>query len=615
MKRHDNISTSFYMNDGSLYARIGETALKDIWTGQYERMTYGGGTVDDMIALCRLMARGSTLDNHATYGNYRIFPVLLTDDSGQDTGFNYKVLNNWGSTMGVRGGTSEHMTLYNGSTQDFLNAQDVQEVVDGTTVNVPKGYYLSPFIRVEYVVRRIFGHFGYTLSTDFFNEEPFRSMVVVNNVIDAIINGHVLNRDLVPDISCKEFLAIIRKKFCCEFASDERTRTVSIVFMKDLADSAPVTDLTGMLTEQPTQSFLTQKQYRRVVLKPKYEIDNDTETEAYDTLAELLHGHPTADYNAVYDVFYKTGYKANSTYTTAIGTIKGYNAGGDEQEEEIETGDCQPLLRQLAWRTESYGWTYGLTMLYIGAYKTLHSKLTGSDGDMVDTSDVALQPMLAFALHTPLGSAGTISSYTWYDQWPSGQTGDVNINGRWQYTQLPVATRHLWDYSLFYWGEDGIYERFYRQADLLYRNALEEIKVKLLLSQHQKADLQACAVYTLQGVRCMVDKLKFSVGSRPDVQESTLLTLSLKEPLSEAGTLEELLPIRQDTGYQWQAHTETNAPESATHDFVAALAYTFPPQPSAEHAGIRYGLQTLEGKGAAVGWYYRFWLECVPVTG
>ena len=29
--------------------------------------------------------------------NYDIFPVLLTDDSGKDTGYDYKILNGWGN--------------------------------------------------------------------------------------------------------------------------------------------------------------------------------------------------------------------------------------------------------------------------------------------------------------------------------------------------------------------------------------------------------------------------------------------------------------------------------------------------------------------------------------
>ena len=597
VKRRDNVSTSFYMNDGSLYARIGETALKDIWTGDHERLTYGNGTLDDMISLCRLMASGSTLDSHATYGNYRIFPVLLTNDSGLATGFNYKVLNNWGSKMTVRGGTEEHMTLYKGSAQDFMNAVETKETVSGTEVNVPKGYYISPFIRVEYVLRRIFGFFGYTLDTDFFDNEPFRSMVVVNNVIDTIIYGYALNRDLVPDITCREFLAVIRKKFCCEFTSDERTRTVGIAFMKDMADAAPVADLTDMLTEQPTYQFMAQKQYRRVVLKPKYDIDDDAGVQTYDTLESMLHDHSAANYNPITGIFQETGYKPDTT-TLQEFIVRGYNAGGEEEEDEIEIGDCQPLLRRLVWNTEDDGSTNGIVMPYIGAYTTLHSKLTAADGSVADTAGATLQPMLAFMLHSPLGAAGTTSSYTWYDTFPTDN----------------VATRHLWDYSLFYWGEDGLFERFYRQTDRLYRNALEEMKVRLLLSQHQKADMPVCAVYTLQGQRCMIDKLKFTIGNRPDIQESTLLTLTEKQPVSEAGTLDALLPIRQNTGYRWEVRTETNMPEYMVRLIMPNLTFIFPPAPTAEYVGVKYGLQVLENYLVLVGdVYYKFWLESVPV--
>ncbi len=33
--------------------------------------------------------------------------------------------------------------------------------------------------------------------------------------------------DLVPDVTCADFIAVFRKKFCCEFVSDERTANMS----------------------------------------------------------------------------------------------------------------------------------------------------------------------------------------------------------------------------------------------------------------------------------------------------------------------------------------------------------------------------------------------------
>lgn len=608
VKRHADISTSFYMNDGSLYSRIGETKLKDIWTGEHERFTYGYGTVDDMIAWCRLLASGDTLDS----GNYRIFPVLLYNDAGVGTPdflFDYKVLNNWTWS-------SSYIPHYNGGSRDFYNAVDRQEYVNGRQISVPKGYYISPFIRVEYVLQRLFGYFGYTLQTDFFSQEPFKSMVLLNSVIDSIINGYVLNADLVPDISCKEMLTLIRSKFCCEFVCDEHQRTVSIAFFKDVAQSAPVADLTGCMTEEPTFAFLAQKQYRRVVIKPKYSDDSD-DSETYDTLEDLLHDSPIAEYNEALGQFYKTGYHDSAKRKIGIGNVKGYDAGGAEEEQEIEIPDHTPPMRRFVAHFTN-GDCFYLYYPYIGKSRTLHSKISlSTDGSDAEQEEVTMPPMLCFSLHSPLGSAGTTTSYTFFDTFPTTEQarrqGFYMVDDQ-TYQVIPdvPSTRHLWDYSLQYWGDDGIFNRFYRDMDLYLRNALEETKVKLLLSQHQKADMPATAVYTIRSERYMLNKMKFTLGTKGGPQESTLLTMAIKEPVSESGTLDNLLPINS-SAYKWQEYWQQMS-RTPSSDEIQPPTVVYPPAPSAEYVGQHYGYRIRKTRNSVRDEYeyYEFWLECVP---
>ena len=82
-----NISSSFYINDGSFYSKIQNVKLKDIFK---DEMVGNCNTVSDCIKFCRSLVGGSN-------ENYDIFPVLVTDDSGKDTGYNYKILNGWGA--------------------------------------------------------------------------------------------------------------------------------------------------------------------------------------------------------------------------------------------------------------------------------------------------------------------------------------------------------------------------------------------------------------------------------------------------------------------------------------------------------------------------------------
>ena len=603
-----SISTAFYINDGSFYARLGETSLKDIWTDTHERMPVEG-TVDTLIAFCRQLAQGTTQDA----SNYRIFPVLLHDDSGQDTGFTYKILNNWGTPRTVNGEEHPHTPLYDNGTDtpDFLNAQPATEVIDGTEISVPKGYFISPFIRVKYVLERIFAFFGYTLQTTFFSSEPFKSMVLVNNVIDTIINGYVLNRDLVPEMTCREFLALFRSKFCCEFDFDENNRTATIVFFKDIADAQPAADLTQALTDHPTVNFRAAKQYSRVKLKPRHTIEDERSTQqSYEDLQSLLHDCPAAEFNAVYGYFYKTGYSGIGTLKQAAGTVEGYDAGGDQEPHETELDEAVPPIRLLYYNTATAARAYACHyFLYIGKYKTLHSKVSGTEGDMADTGDVQQLPIFAFALHTPIGPAGTTSSWTVYDQFPQSVTSYSLATGTGSTSAAEIQPRHVFDYSLFYWGDDGLFERFHRKMDLCLRNALDEVKAKLLLTRRQQASVKATAVYAMHGQRFLFDKLRFQLGRANDPQECTLRSLTLKRnadgTLSEAGTIDELLPIN-NTDYKWVAHMTEGAE-------MWRFAAIFPPVADVAFTGVRYGLQTVQYLDHETGTTVtkEFWLECV----
>ena len=79
---------------------------------------------------------------------------------------------------------------------------------------------------------------------------------------------------------------------------------------------------------------------------------------------------------------------------------------------------------------------------------------------------------------------------------------------------------------------DGIFEKFYRQYDLLLRNSLQELKVKLLLTQSQKQNLSSYAKIVIRGVSFFFNKLKFTLGGKSEPTESELRTIALTTPIN-----------------------------------------------------------------------------------
>lgn len=634
-QRKGNISSSFYINDGSFYSKIQNLKLKSIFK---DEMIPGCTTVDECIEFCESLIRGEN-------DNYDIFPVLLTDDSGMDTGYTYKILNKIGRSDYLPnanywrykdGGGYEYVPaprkygfiLVGTGTRYLWNKFPTTEYVNEIPISLDKGYYISPFIRANYVLKRVFKYFGYDLKENFFTKtEPFNKMVLLNNVIDVMVNGHIRIEDLLPDVSVSDFLSVFRKKFLCEFVSDEGTHTADIIFLRDAVDSTPVADLTRQMTEEPTLSYKAASDYKRVVLRAKQQVDSEAE-DSYDNIKDMVAKNSGAYFSNEYGCFYKDGYSGNYKTKVKIGECsQGYDSGEDDIDtQDVEIPEMIPEVRMLQYIQESDGETITRDMgrwLYVGDYVTLNSSMKVSTEDNSETSEEAsITPvMLAFPyIGTDYMPCGTVTAYDIHS-YPLGGFGSHH-----QGTQTP---KKLFDYSLVYNGEDGIFEKFYRQYDLLLRNSLQELKVKLLLSQSQKQNLPSYAKVVIRGVSFFFNKLKFTLGGKSEPTESELRTIALTTPVNEAESLEAVMPA-MNCKYQWLGFEETVevSEDDYRHsgdDQDRTFKIIYPPLPSAEYVGKKYGLQksfvSQKTRHATMfrhsKWVYHcttVWLECVPIS-
>lgn len=631
-----NISSSFYINDGSFYSKIQNVKLKSIFK---DEMIPGCSSIDQCIDFCRSLIGGSN-------ENYDIFPVLLTDDSGKDTGYNYKILNAWGDIKQLKdakywrfkdAGGYEYVDapwawdfcLYNKSDAMFQGEASRTEYVNEIPVSLSRGYYISPFIRANYVLKRVFAYFGYELKENFFTRtEPFSKMVLVNNVIDVMVNGHIRIEDLLPDVSVSDFLSVFPKKFLCEFVSDEGTHTADIIFLREVVDSAPVTDLTRQMTEEPTLSYKTASDYKRVVLRAKHQADSDAE-DSYDDLKDMLAKNSGAYFDKVDGCFYKDGYSGNYHVKSKIGEgSQSYDTGEDDTDTlDVEIPEMIPETRTLQYRQSANGETITRDMgryLYIGSYATLNSsmKVATEDNSESEEEAVTTPVMLAFPYVSTDGMpCGTVTAYDIHYEYD-------NRFGPPSHASEEKLYRRIFDYALVYNGDDGIFEKFYRQYDLLLRNSLQELKVKLLLTQSQKQNLASYAKVVIRGVSFFFNKLKFTLGGKSEPTESELRTIALTTPIHEALRMIDVMPA-MSCRYKWVGHEETvevseSAYNNSGDDKDRTFKIIYPPLPSAEYVGQKYGLQksyvSQKTRHATMfrhsKWVYHCttaWLECVEI--
>lgn len=508
-KRNEGISTAFYMNEGSFLSRVDNISLKEMFG---DEIIPGINTVTEGIAFCKSLMNG-------TNENYAFFPVIINFEGERRYLNRIEWMDGNGSYHFLgrpSGRIPENYKL------GLYNEFDRVEKSGDSQVSLTPGFYLTPFIRARYLLRRIFQYFGYTLATNFFDvTEPFKNMVFVNTTMDALVNGTILLAHIVPDCMCGTILEVFRKKFNCEFISDEVNRVVTVKFFNEIIKKQTEVDLSTCLTEPFDIDY--SNEWKRINLSSESVIDDGP---TFNSIVDVIKKYPEAYCNERDGAYYHIGYTVRAVKEKIAGSTMPYSAGGLLKEEKITIPDCAISMQyepedDSGLVVEGVNSTYSrfrsyTLMPYVGDANALNSivnfnNINMDDAEVEITSDSHKQsPMLCFVYNTNLGFA-------------YGTTTNCNTSGT-----------KIFDYSLHYYGENGIFEKFYREMDTLYRNSLIPVMAKLLLDNVQKQHLAAHEKIIINGQEFLINKLKFTLGGHNEPIDSDLLTVQLYEPITVA---------------------------------------------------------------------------------
>jgi hypothetical protein len=112
---------------------------------------------------------------------------------------------------------------------------------------------MTPFLKLRYVIDFLFESFGYTTNMTALSAFSFRyanKTLLINNVADAIYGGILNCKQLVPDVTIKEFLSEIEKTYCGKFAVDEVTKIASFYTYKTQLGALPDIDLSAYIASK-----------------------------------------------------------------------------------------------------------------------------------------------------------------------------------------------------------------------------------------------------------------------------------------------------------------------------------------------------------------------------
>lgn len=561
-RRNEKISTSYLLAQSQLYAIIGDTQLIDVFG---DTIVQGTSAMD----LDEKIAWLDDLKNH-NHPNFDVFPVAM--DKADGGGLGYTLLNargvlfTWLSDSGKQyfwpaprtdAGTEQVSSVL------WLNAADRTrgpKIMNDSNLNLQQGYYMTPFVRVIHILRRMLTYFGYTLVYQ--SDAVIDKMVFINNTIDSMVTGNgILYSDLLPDCSCSDLLDLFRHKFNMEFILDETTDTVTMVSFADVICSTPV-DLSLYSTGHPEIEYT--ESYRRLVLSPA----GAREGEVAPPLRETLAKHSLPVWDALYGGWTVEGHQGYNLITELVADGNtGYNIGGETEleEEELKSPDIIPTMVSLIYDDVDSGhstverlWTFP----YIGAERALHSRLADA---IEDTTELQARPGLDMMVILPYNDymdfpRGTLTNWDYFKFFKSGTRTKINSSQ---------------DYSLCYHGNDGLFDRYWRGRDDLLRNAMNRVRTRLLLPDSLKMTLSPLNRVLINGVSMLIDTLGFTLGQDDAIQESVMLTTSLQAPVGHATESEDIVPEPQ--GCHWVLRCTYRLSDETAYSLVEAF------RPQTEH--------------------------------
>lgn len=118
-----------------------------------------------------------------------------------------------------------------------------------------KGHRTVPFFNLQYVFRKCFEEYGYSVYGSFFEDEDYKHIYLDNNFGLEIynsgntdINKSITPKNHVPDITLAEYINAVKQAFGLMYIlrGDKR---VEVIYRDTLLSTADVTDLTELTTD------------------------------------------------------------------------------------------------------------------------------------------------------------------------------------------------------------------------------------------------------------------------------------------------------------------------------------------------------------------------------
>jgi hypothetical protein len=523
------ISANIGFDESEMYNRMTKMQLRDI--PNLPTLSFNGNTTEEKVSL--MLDHLSQVMKQQIDTDYYVFAVILNSEQ-PDGEFGAKkyfdILNE--VSVNLSGDFVELLAL---EPRQIIRYIDGEEVI----IQTPKGYGVSPFIKVWKILELIFAHFGFKVEENPFKDHrQLKKLVVLNNVMDTIMTGTLYYKDLMPDITINQFLDGLFNKFGMLYFLNSNSKTVRLKFLKDILTpiKSVTIDLNRFKTEDPQIVYSSPKQIKLMM---------NRQLEGCELLANTYEEF-LEKYN--YEIIDNDQPKANnatnlfdtrrSIYSIISGLQEKFIRSADffDYDKKNEMGYEEIKMEDLCLPFSSRTPNELMYLFYGVKFKNIYTDLVIGG---VKSGEIENPALLAFAF-----GWGTYNYFAGKYFFASQFNRDPN--GKFMYDENGVK----YDISLTCNREDGLFNRFWKEYDAYLRHSGYEVKCKLKLTDTEIFNLNMFDTLVLNNQPLFSKQIKYKLNQKDSIAECIFQTLRLYEPYNLEE--EQKIPTYHPQKYYWK---------------------------------------------------------------
>ncbi|WP_417008622.1 hypothetical protein [Bacteroides congonensis] len=483
--RESGIVANFGFDESLMYEAWSNVSLKKLPNLPVYKPD-GGITV--------LMTHLSNVMRYKESADYYVFPIQVKNESSGDVVYPEFV--------------NPIERAENGNYDLKKNVRTEKIVISGTLVDVklPAGYGLSPFIRVSKILELIFSSYGFNLVENAFaTHYQLKKMVVLNNVADAIVQGQIEYKNMMPDCSVNDFLDALYCRTGAKVFVDGNTKTAKVILIKDAISANPFANWTLLKSSDLVPSYGVPKQLK-LSAGTSFE-GADVESDSFEEFLEQYNGIITEVKGA------SPGYIPDDTYICyQASTGRFYKRNVITKNVSLVSSDFFPWNKktvnveneEVTGADECLPMAFTNSLLvpqYLAGTVNLNTTLRGAK---VEEQKEDTPLCFCFAMGLATDEKGNSTGYYFGSSLCRDPSGNY----------FRDSSGNTYTYSLVFRGEDGAFNRFFKEWDAILRHSNHTLTGKFNIDRINLTKIDVGRPLLISGQRLMVESVKHSMPYR-----------------------------------------------------------------------------------------------------